>query len=109
MIGVPCCRPFAISDLLSARTSNSEGGGKPLGVQVHDAAGSAGPEEGMRQLAKSACRAVAISNLLIARSSVSCGACESGGIQVHDATRGTGPEKGVWVASACRAITISTL
>src|SRR2546428_248768 len=53
-----------ISNLMAARNAKTEGGCKSVGIQVHDAAGTAGPKESVGIV--SGCGTIAIFNLMAA-------------------------------------------
>src|SRR2546423_1628154 len=78
-------------------------------VEVHDAAGRAGPQERVLVRTPSGCRTVSPPHLLIAGNATSGRLCKSTGIKVHDAAGRAGPQKRVPMASGCRTITESDL
>src|SRR5207302_630228 len=81
--------------------------GRKETLKVHDAAGRAGPQEGVK--IASGCRTISKANLLTAGNAVAERLSKLAGMQVHDAAGCAGPQERVRIVSGCRTTAISNL
>src|SRR5260221_312723 len=94
MLMVSSCGTLSISNLLTPGSAVSVRQCNSAGIQVHDAAGRAAPEEGVIIIC--ACRTIiTISNLLAAGNALSVGLRKSVRIQVHKAAGSARPQESV--------------